>query len=543
MLAVDTGTHETARLCTSALNRSATVLALFATAWATALGADSASVEELKRTAESLKQAYRAELRSFRKTSAEFGELREKAQKLRRRVEKEAGSVHKRFAAVPNDTKRKYVTLSHLGANLLAYAYVREHVAKHQVLPEPSGKAKLPLRSPENGRLVDQFLSDLDKKTKPWREEAEQLKADPELDPLIRKAILRTAAVDAEGRILGFRMKMLRSPKLKELDAKIRSVNLRLYGLGALPLTQEKGKKERPPSPQAREGGIASAAATRVDDKAKPTVLSSPPTNPKLGDMMREAKYAPVVVFMEGCTFDLGFDPRQLHVAHVKKQPARPTTLSSFWIGKYEVTAEEFCHFLNDRPGSDHGAYIATDERHSPIARQGARYVPKPDCARRPVNQVSWYGAAAYCRWLSERTGSDYRLPTEAEWDLAAYGPERREYPWGDDPARKGDGVNHNHSWLRLSQSLKPVHEYERGRTPQGLHHMIGNVAEWCADNHFPIMGGQRPVLRGGSWLGNLLRTVPTKPEYLLAYAGLRVARTGPKGTDAGGSPKRRPSR
>ena len=479
MLAVDTGTHGAARLCTSAPSRGAAVLALSATAWATALGADRASVEELTRTAESLKQAYRAELRSFRRTSVQSGELRQTAQKLRGRVEKEARSVHRRFGAVPNDRKRKYVNLSHLEASLIAYAYVREHVAKHRALPEPSGRAKLPLKSSENDRLVGQFLGDLDEKMKPWRGQAEQLKADPELDPLVRRAILRGARLDAEVRVLGFRMKMLRGSKLNELDAQIRAVNLRLHRLGALPLTQEERKKDGSPSRQARGTASPSTAAAGAEEKEETTVPTSPPDHPKLGDVMQEAKCAPVMVFIEGCTFDLGFNPHQLRVAHAKEQAPQATTVGSFWIGKYEVTAEEFCHFLNDFPANDHGAYIATCERHSPIVRQGARYVPKPDCARRPVNQVSWYGATAYCRWLSDKTGSDCRLPTEAEWDLAAYGVERRRYPWGDEPFRR-DGkvdrerVNHSHSWIRLSHSLKPVDNYESGRTPQGLHH-------WCA--------------------------------------------------------------
>jgi formylglycine-generating enzyme required for sulfatase activity len=49
---------------------------------------------------------------------------------------------------------------------------------------------------------------------------------------------------------------------------------------------------------------------------------------------------------------------------------------------------------------------------------------------------ISWHGAQAYCQWLSEKTGTTYRLPTEAEWEKAARGNEAFEYPWGNDGTR-----------------------------------------------------------------------------------------------------------
>ncbi|MBN2133489.1 MAG: SUMF1/EgtB/PvdO family nonheme iron enzyme [Sedimentisphaerales bacterium] len=118
-----------------------------------------------------------------------------------------------------------------------------------------------------------------------------------------------------------------------------------------------------------------------------------------------------------------------------------------------------------------------------------------------PVVSVSWYAARAYCLWLSELESaardanadgkSEYRLPTEIEWEWAASGGTR-EYPWGDDPpddkrANYGGNVG----------ATTPVGQYPDGATPEGLMDMAGNVWEWMDD--FERKSSRS--LRGGSWL------------------------------------------
>ena len=499
-----------------------------------------ALAEDLREQVAALEREYRAELRGFRETSQEFGDLKSKARELESRAKAEVKDIYERLRSLPHDKRNKYGKLLCIEADLISYAQVRQHVTQHRIMPQPSDFVMFPLHSAEHERVVKAFLAQLDEKTEPWAAEAVRLKADPTLDGKLKERVLRAAETQAEARVNGFEMKMLRPPELADLDGEIRSLNLRLYGLGAISLKREKGGA-------AKRGSRPPATA-----KAEERLPSSPSATPKPGDVMREGELAPVMVFIQGATFGFGFDPHKWCVAHAKETPARPTTVASFWIGKYEVTASEFCHFLNDVTGltdkggrieatEDRRTYAWVNERHSPIVRDGERYVPRKDCGGLPVNQISWYGAAAYCRWLSKKTGAHYRLPTEAEWDFAAYGVERRQYPWGAAPlkidGRQGEHrVNHNHSWVRLSHSLKPVHEYERGKTPEGLHHMIGNVAEWCADNHFPpYPQGDlfRPATRGGSWLSSSLRGSPTNPEFALSYVGLRVARSTSPRTNA----------
>lgn len=113
---------------------------------------------------------------------------------------------------------------------------------------------------------------------------------------------------------------------------------------------------------------------------------------------------------------------------------------------------------------------------------------------------VSWYEAVAICRWLSAKTKTSIRLPTEWEWEQAATGGDpQREYPWegGWDTSR----CNSQESRLERTTA---VGMYPRGATQQGVLDMAGNVWELCLNTYDQpdatiTTGGQR-VRRGGSW-------------------------------------------
>jgi len=117
---------------------------------------------------------------------------------------------------------------------------------------------------------------------------------------------------------------------------------------------------------------------------------------------------------------------------------------------------------------------------------------------------VSWYECVAYCLWLSDRTGEQIMLPTDAQWQYAAQGDDGRTFPWGN----TWDCAHCNNSVKPCDDSHKttPVTKYEgKGDSFFGVTDMAGNVWEWCLgdsnlfNNDINIHSEQR-VLRGGSW-------------------------------------------
>jgi len=136
----------------------------------------------------------------------------------------------------------------------------------------------------------------------------------------------------------------------------------------------------------------------------------------------------------------------------------------SFYMDRYEVTNAEYCRFLNDGNGKHWNP-------NQEIEKRDGRFVPKPGKKPWPVYAVSWYDAAAYARWAKKR------LPTDAEWLWAAAGKEGRRFAWGNEPIppeRANFGMNVGHP--------QPVGSYPKGRSPDGIFDLTGNVAEWCDD-------------------------------------------------------------
>jgi len=129
---------------------------------------------------------------------------------------------------------------------------------------------------------------------------------------------------------------------------------------------------------------------------------------------------------------------------------------------------------------------------------------------RQPVTDVSWHDATAYAQWLSEQTGHQYRLPTEAEWEYAARAGTETKYWWGNEIGSNNancDGCDDSY------QYTAPVGSF--AANPFGLFDTAGNVWEWtCSEYQNQYAGkeqqcaqGGRLVLRGGS-LGNEPRGV-----------------------------------
>jgi formylglycine-generating enzyme required for sulfatase activity len=171
--------------------------------------------------------------------------------------------------------------------------------------------------------------------------------------------------------------------------------------------------------------------------------------------------------------------------------PLRRTTITRpFYLGRTKVTVGLYCRFLNDVDQADKYVHLGP---WSVVERvEGTYRATVPDDW--PVATATWEGAAAFCAWLSARTGERFRLPTEAEWELAARGTEGREFPWGDEFR---PGASYSRPYERVDPSvaakpsrLSPVGSYPDNATPSGILDMFDCVGEWCSDRYAAELDG-----------------------------------------------------
>ncbi len=208
------------------------------------------------------------------------------------------------------------------------------------------------------------------------------------------------------------------------------------------------------------------------------------------------------------------------------EKPQHTVELSEYLISKYPVTNLEYQAFVRDAKYKPPENWV------------GDQFPAKK--GNHPVVYVTWNDASAFCKWLSEKTGEQYRLPTEAEWEKAARGTDGRVYPWGDDFDPKK--ANTNESEINGTTSVGKFSP--QGDSPYGCADMAGNVFEWCNDwfsdtyyqstslsNPLGPNSGAYRVLRGGSWYfnyflvrsANRLRFDPSNSSY---FIGFRCARS-----------------
>ncbi len=162
-------------------------------------------------------------------------------------------------------------------------------------------------------------------------------------------------------------------------------------------------------------------------------------------------------------------------------------TINSFAMGQYEVTFAEYDKFAD-----------ATGRAKPSDSGYGR--------GNRPVINVSWHDATAYTQWLSEQTGHQYRLPTEAEWEYAARAGTETEYWWGNDIGTNNANCYSNYCGDSY-QYTSPVGSF--AANPIGLFDTAGNVWEWtCSEYQASYAGKEQQcadsagsfVLRGGAW-------------------------------------------
>ena len=192
-----------------------------------------------------------------------------------------------------------------------------------------------------------------------------------------------------------------------------------------------------------------------------------------------------------------------------------------FWMARYPITYAQFQTFIDAADGWRNprwweGLSILDEQRDKPFNQNFLYW-------NHPRENVSWYQAVAFCRWLTEqaqqhpellpaeaRDKKDWRisLPTKWQWEKAAQGFEGRKYPWGSDSYQPGH-ANINETYENAGphylQTTSAVGMYPQGASPYGLLDLSGNVWEWYLNEHANLddiqeSGSEVRVLRGGSW-------------------------------------------
>ena len=268
------------------------------------------------------------------------------------------------------------------------------------------------------------------------------------------------------------------------------------------------------------------------------------------------------MVLIPGGTFQMGDNLDGWSLA----LPVHSVTLSPFYMGRYELTNQQYCDFLNSaysqnlititsnvvyKAGSG-TSYPYCDTYQSSTDSQinwnGSTFSVLTKSGRSmandPMVMVSWYGAVAYCNWLSQQHGKPqcynlstwaydpavkgYHLPTEAQWEYAGRGGlSGKRFPWGDTITHSQANYNSLSSYSYDTSSTRGYHPtWNDGTMPYtspvgsfapngyGLYGMAGNVWEWCHDWFGSYSNGSQTnptgpttgtgrVLRGGSWINN----------------------------------------
>ncbi len=223
------------------------------------------------------------------------------------------------------------------------------------------------------------------------------------------------------------------------------------------------------------------------------------------------------MVPIPGGTFTMGSPATQRGRAP-DEGPQHKVKVRPFWMGKTEMTWEAFDIYAFNRN-------LAKAVEPAPNAGKGADAITRPTppysdptfgYGRKghPIISISHHAAMEFTRWLSEKTGKSYRLPTEAEWEYACRAGTTTPYDFGVTP-----GPLSQYAWFRLNSDDMPHAVALKKPNAWGLFDMDGNVAEWVLDrydkdsykNFDPQAPADSPVLipgaehyphvvRGGSW-------------------------------------------
>ena len=211
------------------------------------------------------------------------------------------------------------------------------------------------------------------------------------------------------------------------------------------------------------------------------------------------------MVYIPGGWFLMGSSQQDGRIGFeigIDELPQQKVYVRGFYMDRYEVTEEEYYRYL-----------LATGTKKYPGYWKEAGEVDRypEEYKGYPVSDVDWFDALEYCRGVGKR------LPTEAEWEKAARGPDDRLWPWGSEFFEGWANTEESSAQWKAPEGQKvgtgwkaPVGSHPGDISPYGIYDMAGNVREWTASSYQsysgntikPITEGKRfKILRGGSYL------------------------------------------
>lgn len=216
----------------------------------------------------------------------------------------------------------------------------------------------------------------------------------------------------------------------------------------------------------------------------------------------QEYAFVPV----QGGSFTMG-SPATEKSRKADEGPQKQVAISPFWMGSFEVTHDQFGVFFRDEN-------LSQGSKLDAVTRPTAQYIDLSWNMGKdggfPVNSMSVDAAMMFCRWLYDKTGIFYRLPTEAEWEYACRAGSKTTYFFGNDPT-----LLSQYAWTKTNSKGKYQKVGQKKPNAWGLYDMLGNVAEWTLDqynkDYFATVSDTDPLIRpttryprsvrGGSYL------------------------------------------
>ncbi|MBV1909636.1 MAG: formylglycine-generating enzyme family protein [Kangiellaceae bacterium] len=176
-----------------------------------------------------------------------------------------------------------------------------------------------------------------------------------------------------------------------------------------------------------------------------------------VGSNFRDCQFCPSMITLPAGQFSMGSEKHDIGPVHLV------TIDYSFAVAKFETTYQEWQDCVED----GHCVALARNKRI------------KTDRSKKPVTLITWYDAKKYVKWLSQKTGQNYRLLTEAEWEYATRAGTTTTYFWGDNLGKNNANCEDcDPAW----EGRRPVEGGSQKANPFGLHDTVGNVYEWVED-------------------------------------------------------------